>query len=87
MAKKVKVKKQVPLVGIVGLGYVGLPLAREFCKGGARVLGFDINTKNVANINKGKSPLKHIPNKDAPSTHRLRESKPHRPRRACFVTY
>ena len=56
-------EKSVPLVGIVGLGYVGLPLAREFCLGGAKVLGFDINTKNVQKINKGISPLKHIPNK------------------------
>ena len=63
MAKKAKVlKKDVPLVGIVGMGYVGLPLAREFCKGGARVLGFDINSKMVAKINKGISPIKHIPN-------------------------
>ena len=52
---------KTPLVGIVGLGYVGLPLAREFCKGGARVLGFDVNEKNVKRINSGKSPLKHIP--------------------------
>ncbi len=53
---------KTPLVGIVGLGYVGLPLAREFCKGGAKVLGFDVNEKNVKRINSGKSPLKHIPN-------------------------
>ncbi len=49
-----------PYVGIIGLGYVGLPLAREFCRGGARVLGFDINSKMVALINRGKSPIKHI---------------------------
>ncbi len=61
MAKKQTVKK-VPLVGIIGLGYVGLPLAREFCKGGAKVVGFDINSKTVSKINKGRSPLKHIPN-------------------------
>jgi len=50
-----------PFVGIIGLGYVGLPLAREFCGGGARVLGFDINSKVVGLINEGKSPIKHIP--------------------------
>ena len=48
-------------VGIIGLGYVGLPLAREFCAGGANVIGFDINETNVKRINSGKSPLKHIP--------------------------
>ena len=64
MAKKTKVlKNDVPLVGIVGMGYVGLPLAREFCKGGAKVLGFDINAGMVAKLNKGISPIRHIPNK------------------------
>ncbi len=48
-------------VGIVGLGYVGLPLAREFCKGGGRVLGFDINPRTVKLISRGRSPIKHIP--------------------------
>ncbi len=47
-------------VGIVGLGYVGLPLAREFYFGGASVLGFDINSASVKMINQGKSPIKHI---------------------------
>jgi len=63
MAKKRKVThNKTPLIGIVGLGYVGLPLAREFCAGGAKVLGFDINKKMVDTLNKGISPLKHIPN-------------------------
>jgi len=47
-------------VGIVGLGYVGLPLAREFCRGGARVIGFDVNPKTVESINRGRSPIKHL---------------------------
>jgi UDP-N-acetyl-D-glucosamine dehydrogenase len=59
--KGTRVEKSSVYVGIVGLGYVGLPLAREFCKGGARVLGFDINSKMVKLINHGKSPIKHIP--------------------------
>ncbi|MBN1787172.1 MAG: nucleotide sugar dehydrogenase [Sedimentisphaerales bacterium] len=57
-------KKKVPFVGIVGMGYVGLPLAREFCAGGAKVLGFDVKEEQVRKINSGRSPLKHIPNKD-----------------------
>ena len=60
--KKKTAKKDIPLVGIVGLGYVGLPLAREFCRGGTKVIGFDINSKMVAKINKGLSPIKHISN-------------------------
>ncbi len=62
MAKKIS-KTKVPLVGIVGMGYVGLPLAREFCLGGAKVLGFDVNSKMEAKINRRISPIKHIPNK------------------------
>ncbi len=49
------------IVGIIGLGYVGLPLAVEFIRGGAEVIGFDINPEAVKRINSGKSPLKHIP--------------------------
>jgi len=59
--ERVKFDGGGPFVGIIGLGYVGLPLAREFCGGGARVLGFDINSKVVGLINEGKSPIKHIP--------------------------
>lgn len=63
MAKQNTNKKtKAPYVGIVGMGYVGLPLAREFVRGGARVLGFDVNTKMVAKINRGQSPIRHIPN-------------------------
>jgi len=62
MAKKSG--KKVPLAGIVGMGYVGLPLAREFVLRGAKVIGFDINEKNVKKINAGQSPLKHIPSED-----------------------
>ena len=63
MAKRSSTKKKAaPLVGVVGLGYVGLPLAKEFCDGGAGVLGFDVRDELVAKINKGISPIKHIPN-------------------------
>lgn len=62
MAKRNEASRKAtgPHVGIIGLGYVGLPLAREFIQGGARVLGFDINSKMVAVINRGRSPIKHI---------------------------
>jgi UDP-N-acetyl-D-glucosamine dehydrogenase len=60
--KLVEARDAGPYVGVIGLGYVGLPLAREFCRGGARVLGFDINARMVKLINQGKSPIKHIVN-------------------------
>jgi UDP-N-acetyl-D-glucosamine dehydrogenase len=48
-------------VGIIGLGYVGLPLARAFGAGGISVLGFDIDPGKVALLAKGKSYIGHIP--------------------------
>jgi len=48
-------------VGIVGLGYVGLPLALQFAKSGCRVLGFDIDEKKTDELNAGRSYILHIP--------------------------
>ncbi len=48
------------VVGIVGLGYVGLPLSRTFCAAGFQVLGLDVDSKKVDQLNKGKSYIKHI---------------------------
>jgi UDP-N-acetyl-D-glucosamine dehydrogenase len=48
------------LVGIVGLGYVGLPLMMAAAGGGLRVLGFDIDGARVERLNAGQSPLQHI---------------------------
>lgn len=48
-------------IGIVGLGYVGLPLCVQFAKGGAEVLGLDIDLAKVEAINAGSSYIKHIP--------------------------
>ena len=47
-------------VGIVGLGYVGLPLAREFLKAGFSVLGFDVDQTKVEMLARGESYLKHV---------------------------
>ena len=47
-------------IGIVGLGYVGIPLALRFSEVGFPVLGFDIDTDRVAGLNAGRSPIKHI---------------------------
>ncbi len=48
-------------VGIIGLGYVGLPLARTFCDRGVRVLGFDVDPLKVQRLARGESYIKHIP--------------------------
>ena len=47
-------------IGIIGLGYVGLPLAIQFAKSGAKVLGLDIDQTKVDSLNEGKSYIKHI---------------------------
>jgi UDP-N-acetyl-D-glucosamine dehydrogenase len=47
-------------VGIIGLGYVGLPLAKAFSQAGFRVLGFDIDPAKVAKLERGESYIGHI---------------------------
>ncbi len=49
-------------IGVIGLGYVGLPIVLRFCEEGFRVIGFDIDPSKIALLNKGKSYIKHIPN-------------------------
>jgi len=56
-----KIEKKTLKVGVLGLGYVGLPLVREFTSAGLRVVGFDIDPKKVAVLNSGRSIIKHIP--------------------------
>ncbi len=47
-------------IGIVGLGYVGLPLALQFSRSGARVTGIDIDPAKVESLTAGRSYIKHI---------------------------
>ena len=48
------------VVGVMGLGYVGLPLAQAYCRQGFRVIGYDISEDKVKKLNDGKSFIKHI---------------------------
>ncbi len=48
-------------IGILGLGYVGIPLALRFHEVGLAVLGFDIDAERVSTLNAGGTPIKHIP--------------------------
>jgi len=50
------------IIGIVGLGYVGLPLAMAACREKVSVIGFDIDPGKIVALNLGKSYFKHIPN-------------------------
>ncbi len=56
-----KIKEYQAVVGIVGLGYVGLPLMLRFTEVGFPVLGFDIDEVKVAKLNNGESYIGHIP--------------------------
>jgi len=56
-----KIRSKEALVGVIGLGYVGLPLVREFTRGGARVIGFDVDQSKVDLLMAGKSYIEHIP--------------------------
>ena len=48
-------------VGVVGLGYVGLPLAVEFAHAGFTVTGIDIDARKVADLNRGDSYIQDVP--------------------------
>ena len=48
-------------VGIIGCGYVGLPLALRFAEAGHKVTGFDVDAHKVSMLNAGKSYIEHIP--------------------------
>jgi UDP-N-acetyl-D-glucosamine dehydrogenase len=64
-----KFKSRNAIVGIVGLGYVGLPLAIRFAEVGIKVLGFDIDQAKVDAIHAGKTYIKHIPDAAVAKAH------------------
>jgi UDP-N-acetyl-D-glucosamine dehydrogenase len=55
-----KIQDKSVTVGIVGLGYVGLPLARAFHDAGIHVLGFDIDPAKIQMLDRGENYLKHL---------------------------
>ena len=55
-----KIEKKEVKVGIIGLGYVGLPLALEFTEKNIKVLGFDLDTNKIDILQKGDTYIKHI---------------------------
>lgn len=56
-----KILSRRALIGIIGLGYVGLPIVLRFAQQGFTVLGFDTDPQKVAALNSGKSYIHHIP--------------------------
>jgi UDP-N-acetyl-D-glucosamine dehydrogenase len=56
-----RIQDRSALIGVMGLGYVGLPLAVEFARSGFRVLGFDISARVVEGINAGRTHVQDVP--------------------------
>ena len=56
-----KLQNKTAVIGILGLGYVGLPLSIRYGEAGFKVLGFDIDPNKTEKINAGKSYIEHIP--------------------------
>jgi UDP-N-acetyl-D-glucosamine dehydrogenase len=58
---KEKILSGRALIGVIGLGYVGLPLVLHFARQGFRILGFDADEQKVEALNAGRSYIMHIP--------------------------
>jgi UDP-N-acetyl-D-glucosamine dehydrogenase len=56
-----KIESRTATVGVIGLGYVGLPLLDAFVTAGYHCLGFDIDAKKIRSLNAGTSYIAHIP--------------------------
>jgi len=61
---KEKILNRKAKIGIIGLGYVGLPLAINFSKGGFKVYGIDIDKDRVSRLNRGTSYILDVPSSD-----------------------
>ncbi|MBW2466980.1 MAG: nucleotide sugar dehydrogenase [Deltaproteobacteria bacterium] len=59
-----KIAKKEFLLGIIGLGYVGLPLSLAFARKNISVIGFDLDPEKITSIHSGKSYIKHIPSEE-----------------------
>ncbi|MCK4575853.1 nucleotide sugar dehydrogenase [candidate division WOR-3 bacterium] len=59
-----KIKRKKANIGIIGLGYVGLPLAIEFARVGFKILGVDVSCKKINLLSKGKSYVTDVSNSD-----------------------
>jgi len=55
-----RVKDKSGVVGVIGQGYVGLPLALVFSEAGFHVVGFDVDGGKIATLNQGRSYIKHV---------------------------
>ena len=55
------IRQKTAKIGVIGLGYVGLPLIRTFVAAGFQTLGFDVDAEKVKSLQAGRSYIEHIP--------------------------
>ena len=61
---KEKLLNKTAILGVVGLGYVGLPLAVEKAKAGYKTIGFDVQESKVEMVNRGENYIGDVVNED-----------------------
>ena len=66
------IKDKTAIIGIIGLGYVGLPLIDAFVNTGFKTLGFDVDQNKVDQLQAGKSYIQHIPSATVASWRNIR---------------
>ena len=64
MAIRERISDRSARIGVVGMGYVGLPLAIEFARAGYKVTGIDVDPKKVAGIRAGRSYIQDVTSAD-----------------------
>ncbi len=73
---KVAIENKTAVVGIMGLGYVGLPLVQAFMAAGFKTMGFDVDQAKVDMLMAGKSYIGHIPAIGSPTASTTKSSFP-----------
>jgi UDP-N-acetyl-D-glucosamine dehydrogenase len=63
-ALRVRIDQKSARIAVIGLGYVGLPLARSFVRAGFPVLGFDIDAAKIERLRDGLTYIEHIPSRE-----------------------
>lgn len=61
---RVRIASRQASIGVIGMGYVGLPLAISLADAGFNVVGFDVDKPRMAELNDGRSYLRHIPHSE-----------------------
>ena len=56
-----RLSRKQAVIGVVGLGYVGLPLVLTFARKGLRLIGFAIDAEKIRKLRAGESYIRHIP--------------------------